>query len=111
MDRVHGVARDGRVAELRPVPLGEEFEGGEGGGVVAARLVPRVDTLRVAVVLPEPDAAERALQLRRRRRASDGEEIVGNHLLRRHCHLLDDFSNLDRVGTWREKRWSFSRGR
>ena len=52
VDCVHGFSRVDRVAELHPLPLGEEFEGDEGGVAADSRFLPRVDSLLVAVVLP-----------------------------------------------------------
>ena len=52
MDRLHGISRVDRVAELHPIPVGEELEGGEGSVAADSRVVPRVDSLLVAVVLP-----------------------------------------------------------
>ena len=52
VDRVHDFSGVDRVAELHPLPVGEEFEGGEGSVAADSRVVPRVDSLLVAVVLP-----------------------------------------------------------
>ena len=75
MDRLHGISRVDRVAELRPLPLGEELQGDEGSVAAHSRVVPRVDHVLVAAVLPEPGSAERALKLCCRRRAPDGEKL------------------------------------
>ena len=52
MDRLHGISRVDRVAELHPLPLGEELEGDERSVAAHSRFVPRVDHVLVAAVLP-----------------------------------------------------------